>query len=351
MEALGIDFLAAEEYRVFPPPPPDGSRGPRPSEAALALLPAIERMEPRVVVSDVLTLAPSLAAEAAGVRRATLVPHVWPVHEPGLPFFALGMAPPRSALGRWAWRAALPALETGLWRGRRELNEERARLGLSPLERAHGGISEELALVATFPQLEYPRSWPEAVRITGPMSFEVPHPEVDLPPGDRPLVLVAPSTAQDPEGRLVRATLEGLAGEPVRVLAAANRDGPGPAVAVPENARLVDWVSYSQAMPAAALVVSHGGHGTVARALAAGLPVLVSPAAGDMAENGARVAWAGCGLMVPGRLQRPGPLRWAARRILGDERFARRAKELAAWASENDGAARGATELERLLGG
>ena len=27
---------------------------------------------------------------------------------------------------------------------------------------------------------------------------------------------------------------------------------------------LVEWLSYSQLMPAASLVISHGGHGTVA---------------------------------------------------------------------------------------
>ena len=43
-------------------------------------------------------------------------------------------------------------------------------------------------------------------------------------------------------------------------------------------------------MPQADLVICHGGHGTVARALAAGVPVLCCPAVGDMAENGARVA-------------------------------------------------------------
>ena len=42
-------------------------------------------------------------------------------------------------------------------------------------------------------------------------------------PGDGPLVVVAPSTAQDPDGRLVRAALDALADEPVRVLATTNR--------------------------------------------------------------------------------------------------------------------------------
>jgi UDP:flavonoid glycosyltransferase YjiC (YdhE family) len=113
----------------------------------------------------------------------------------------------------------------------------------------------------------------------------------------------------------------------------------------------VDWLGYSQVMPAADLVVSHGGHGTVARALGAGAPVLCCPGVGDMAENGARVAWAGAGLMLPWRLTRPAALRVAVRRILGDPSFTARAGEIAAWASEHDGAERGAELVETLSRG
>jgi len=48
--------------------------------------------------------------------------------------------------------------------------------------------------------------------VTGPMEFELPYPDVELPAGDAPLILVAPSTAKDPECRLVRVALEALAG-------------------------------------------------------------------------------------------------------------------------------------------
>ncbi len=77
-------------------------------------------------------------------------------------------------------------------------------------------------------------------------------------------------------------------------------------------------------MPAASLVVSHGGHGTVARALGAGTPVLVSPITGDMSETAMRVDWAGAGLSLPWRLCRPAPLRWATRRILAEPSFTAR---------------------------
>ena len=349
VEGEGLGFAAAEEYRMFPPPDPDSAEGQHAAEAAKALQPLLEDFRPHAVVSDILTLAPTLAAERAGVPLATLIPHIYPVVEPGLPFFAIGLRPPRTGIGRRLWRTGHDrALRVGLEQGRRDLNIQRARLDLPPIDRFHGGISPDLALVATYPQLEYPRSWPPGVQVTGPMTFEVPHPQIELPPGDDPLVLVAPSTAHDSDNHLVRTALAGLAEEPVRVVATTNRVAPQRPIEVPPNAKLVEWLSYSQLMPAASLVVSHGGHGTVARALGAGTPVLVCPIIGDMSETAMRVDWAGAGLSLPWRLCQPAPLRWAARRLLHEPSFAAKAEKIATWGRENDGAARGAELVERM---
>jgi UDP:flavonoid glycosyltransferase YjiC (YdhE family) len=348
VEGAGLGFAAAEEYRMFPPPQPDSADGQHAAEAARALLPLLERLRPHVAVSDILTLAPALAAERAGVPLATLIPHIYPVVEPGLPFFAIGLRPARTPVGRAIWRTGQRALDVGLEHGRRDLNLQRRRLDLPPVARFHGGISPDLALVATYPQLEYPREWPPGVEVTGPMAFEAPHPEIELPPGDRPLVLIAPSTAHDSENHLVRTALRALAAEPVRVVATTNRVVPQRPIEVPPNAVLVEWLSYSQLMPAASLVISHGGHGTVARALGAGTPVLICPIVGDMSETAMRVTWAGAGLSLPWRLCRPRPLRWAAQRILRDQSFAAAAGGIAAWGRENDGAQRGAELVEEL---
>lgn len=347
IEGLGLRFEAAEEYVVFPPPEPGEGAGA--ADAALALLPLLDDLRPDAVVSDVVTLAPALAAELRRVQRATLVPHLHPVHAGGLPFFGIGAAAPRTPVGRLAWRAALPLLETGLRQGRRELNETRARIGLGPLERFHGGLSEELVLVGTLPQLEYPRRWPAGVRITGPLEFELPHPDIELPAGEAPIVLVASSTAQDPGCKLIQHCFEGLAEEPVRVVATTNGHSPRRAIEVPTNGTLVDWLSYSQLMPRSDVVVCHGGHGTVARALSAGRPLLISPSIGDMAENAERVRWAGAGVTVPGRLRRGSTLRWATRRLLGDPSYRRRAMEIAVSPWARGGAARAARAVEELI--
>jgi UDP:flavonoid glycosyltransferase YjiC (YdhE family) len=351
VEGEGLGFTAAQEYTVFPPPGPDTPDGETAAAAARALARLMGEFEPDLVVSDILTLAPTLAAEVAGVPRATLIPHVYPVQEPGMPLYSLGFRPPRTLLGRAGWRATMPILGSGLRRGRDELNETRERLGLRPLERFHGGISELLAVVATFPHLEYPRRWPAQVRVSGPLFFELPDgEETVIPEGEGPLVVVAPSTSQDPECGLLRVALAALADEPVRVLATPNRHRPEEPIEVPANAVLVPWMRYSQAFPAADAVICHGGHGTVAGALADGAPVLVWPAVGDQGENGARVAWSGAGLMLARRLLSSRAVRLAVRRLLGDGRYQARAEEIAAWARENNGAEQAAHLLEEAAG-
>ncbi len=234
--------------------------------------------------------------------------------------------------------------------GREELNETRRRLGLRRLERLHGGLSPDLCLVATFPQLEYPRQWPRAVHVVGPMLWEPSAPAVTPPPGEEPLVVVAPSTSHDPDQRLIRASLEGLRGLDVRVLASLDRRPAVPPIRAAPRARLVNWMSYRDAMRDATLVICHAGHGTVARSLERGVPVLAVPHSGDMAENAARLDWAGVGMRLPWRFLSPATMRLAVERAL-DQRgpMAARARELAAWAAANDGPTRAAELVEELV--
>ena len=349
VEREGMRFAAAPEYQVFP----TEGRALKPYEAAVRASAVtrslIRSFEPEVVVADILTIAAALAAELEERPWATLVPHVLPMGGDGFPVYAVGAVYPRTALGARLWRSARPLLMRGEQQGRDELNETRRRVGLAPVDHVHGGISRRLALVATLPQLEYPRpSPPPWLRVTGPLLWEQPFGEVDDPPGEDPLVLVAPSTSQDPTHKLLRAALAGLANEPVRVLATTNRRAPTSPIEVPANARLVDWVSYAKTMPRCAAVVCHAGHGTVARALASGTPVVACPHAGDMAENAARIRWAGLGVSLPRRFHTPRGVKLAVRRLLANPDYAKRASEVRAWCAAHDGAVAAAAEIERL---
>lgn len=351
VEAEGITFADAPEYHVFP----TRERPLKPYEAVVRATadtrPLVREFAPDVAVADILTLAPALAAELEGVRSATLIPHVDPRPAPGFAPYSVGARLPRTEFGRRLWAPTNRLMDKGLAYGREELNETRSRLGLPPLDHVHGGISRELCLVGTFPQLEYPRPAASALNthVVGPLQWEPPTDDVELPPGDAPLVLVAPSTSQDPRHALLRASLAGLADLPVRVLAATNRRRPIPAVAVPDNARLVDWVSYSRTMPACAAVICHGGHGTVLRALTSGSVPVISPAAGDMNENAARVDWAGVGVRVPRRLLGPRAMRLAIERALSESALAARSRELAAWAQAHPAGPRAAELLEEYV--
>ncbi|MGZ4312678.1 MAG: glycosyltransferase [Solirubrobacteraceae bacterium] len=351
VEAHGMRFEAAPEYPTFPTR--EQPLGPYEAvvRATAQTRPVLAAARPDVVVHDILTLAPALAGELESIPVATLIPHVYPVMEPGFPPYAFGARLPRTRVGRAAWRALERPVRSGLIRGRAELNDTRRQLGLGPVSRLHGGLSPRLTMVGTLPQLEYPRPWPDHVEVVGPLMWEPPAAEVQPPLGDAPLVLVAPSTAQDPTHRLLRAALAGLADEPVRVLATWNRRPlPGPA-RLGANTRLVEWLSYAQTMPGCALVICHAGHGTLVRALASGCPVLAVPHVGDMAENAARVDWAGAGVRLPWPLLDAATLRLAARRALGRRELRRRAEDLATWAVRHPGPARAADLIERLAAG
>jgi UDP:flavonoid glycosyltransferase YjiC (YdhE family) len=346
-----MSFAASPEYHVFP----TLERPLKPYEAVVRAAretePLVRSLDPDVVVADILTLAPALAAERCGVPWATFVPHVFPPGEPGFPPYSLGARLPRTAAGRALWRRAERVTGAGLERGRRELNETRRRLEMAPLDRLHGGISPGLCIVGTFPQLEYPRPWPGHVHVVGPLQFELDHTDVEPPRGDTPLVLVAPSTSQDPEHRLLRAALDGLADAPVRVLATWNRRLPDRPLRVPANARLVEWVSYSRTMPRCALVICHAGHGTMVRALACGSPMVCVPHAGDMAENAARADWAGVGVRLPRRFATPRAVRLAVARALSDRALRERVREVARSPFATEGPARAADLLEAYRSG
>jgi UDP:flavonoid glycosyltransferase YjiC (YdhE family) len=385
----GLQFAPAPEYHVFP-------QGPEPLDFYEAVVhatrdtaPLVAEMRPDIVVSDILTLAPALAAELHSVPVATLIPHVYPEAADGFPIYSFGARLPRTAAGRAFWRRAHWPVQRGLESGRAALNRVRGELGLPALSHFHGGTSRELAIVGTFPQLEYPRPWPPHVKVVGPLMWEPPGEQV-MPPteppragsspgtagrgafgaaaqerdrathaathwgpardgGQTPVVLVAPSTSQDPEHRLLIAALKGLADAPVRVIATWNRRLPPRGLPVPANATLVEWVSYSKTMPHCDLVVCHAGHGTLARALASGCPVVACPVAGDMNENAARIAWSGAGVRLPRRFIAPRPLHHAVQRALQDQTMRARAQQIARWSAANDPADMAARLVERLI--
>ena len=106
VEAEGMAFAAAPEYQVFP-------QGPEPLDSYEAVVhatrdtrPLVRELAPDVVVADILTLAPALAAELEGVRARRSSRTSTRTCAPDFPIYSLGARMPRTRSAARFWRRA-----------------------------------------------------------------------------------------------------------------------------------------------------------------------------------------------------------------------------------------------------
>ena len=104
---------------------------------------------------------------------------------------------------------------------------------------------------------------------------------------------------------------------------------------------------HGSLLPAADVVVTHGGHGTVVKALAAGVPLVVMPHGRDQADNAARIVARHAGVKVS-RKAKPKAIASAIDRVLSDPTFAAGAGRLGDSIREDAAAGRLLAELEDL---
>lgn len=95
------------------------------------------------------------------------------------------------------------------------------------------------------------------------------------------------------------------------------------------------YAPFGLLLPRAAAVVHHGGVGTTAQALRAGLPQVVVPQAYDQFDNSMRVEHLGVGVTC-GRAQ-AGGLQASLSRVLGSAQVARRCTDMAARMAQDSG--------------
>ena len=144
--------------------------------------------------------------------------------------------------------------------------------------------------------------------------------------------------------------LDALADLPVHVVATTGGIVAPNEVATPRNAVVLNYAAHDPIMRRAALVITHGGHGTAMRALRHGVPMVVIPGlAGDQPFVAAAVQEFGAGLALPGDAGVE-PMRAAAQQILSTPSFKQNARERAKALAGVDGAANAAGEVESLLG-
>lgn len=314
------------------------------AHAAADFLPALEEAKPDVVVHDVITIGPALAAERLAIPYATFVIHALHTPSRDLPPFGFGAPAGRSPIGRWrdAWmrRGNVRDLE----RARADLNRARAAVGLPPTDRIEGALSPDLVLIGTLPSLEIARSdWPAWAHVVGPCLWDAEGENPPAPEGEGPLVLVAASTAHD-HGVLLRHSLAAVERVGARAIVTAGRSEAPPAL--PRAVVVAPFADHDAILRDAAATICTGGHGIVARSLSHGVPVIVVPNHGDQRENGYRVARTGAGLRVLEPTARK--MRRALARVLREPRFRETARRIEGESAGIDGPARAAELIEDL---
>jgi UDP:flavonoid glycosyltransferase YjiC (YdhE family) len=193
------------------------------------------------------------------------------------------------------------------------------------------------------------------VRHAGPVledeKFAVPRP-LPWPTVDpTPLVMISFSTMfEQRNADKLQRSLDALADFQVHVVATTAGIVAPSELTVPPNAIVLDYAAHDPIMRRAALVVTHGGHGTAMRALRHGVPMILIPGlAGDQPFVAAAMQEFGVGLALPGDAS-VAAIRVAAQEILATPSFKQSARERSAALAGVDGAVNAADEVETLLG-
>jgi UDP:flavonoid glycosyltransferase YjiC (YdhE family) len=100
-------------------------------------------------------------------------------------------------------------------------------------------------------------------------------------------------------------------------------------------------------MPQAGLVITHAGHGTVIRALAAGVPLVCIPLGRDQYDVAARVVWRGAGVKLSSKAT-TSALKRAIVTVLENESFRNASQRIAQAISLETAEDKAVRELEAL---
>ncbi len=234
-----------------------------------------------------------------------------------------------------------------------QLNEARALLALPPLaslmdqlkpaRKVLIGISRFFDFAPQGDHGRYSYVGPQLDDLAWTGEWQSPWPADDA----RPLALVGFSTTFQNHVAIMQRVIDALATLPVRALVTL-----GPAIDPEEltpaaNTVLVRSAPHNAVLKEANLVITHGGHGTLARAMAHKLPVLVIPHGRDQDGNAARIVAHGAGLMLP-PMAETHEIHDALERVLYDRSLHRGALQLGTEVEREMRESRVVEELEAL---
>ena len=293
----------------------------------------LDREPADVVVVDTMIPSALSGAEAAGVPSVLLMHGPYLLPRPGAPAIGTGFLPPHGRLGRLRDRAAASLALSVFRTGMPILNQARAEFGLGPLRDLDSLVAgASRVLVCTSPSYDFAAgAVPGNVRYVGPQLDDADGGSWDHPwtgAGKRPLVLVSlSSTVMGQEGLLQRAA-DAVGQLPVHALVTTGPAVDPAVIQAPQNVSVRRWARHADVLPYCSAVVTHGGHGTVLKALTAGVPLVIAPLGRDQPDNAARVIRAGAGLRVR-RTADITTLQRAIGQVLDDHRYRDAARHMA----------------------
>jgi MGT family glycosyltransferase len=201
--------------------------------------------------------------------------------------------------------AVVGAMQAAFMHGLPAMKATRKSVGLPPIEHLFGQLAPaKKVLMAVSRSFDFvPEPDPPGFAYVGPQLDDPAWAEPWVSPwpaeDERPLVLVGFSTTFQNHTGVLQNVIDALGSLPVRGLVTL-----GPTIApeeltAPENVSVVPSAPHGQVMKQASLVVTHGGFGTLARALAHHLPMLVMPMGRDQGGNAEKLMAHGAGLALP----------------------------------------------------
>ena len=267
----------------------------RAARMAVLNVPILRELTPDLIVSDVITVCGGMGAELMGIPWVELNPQPLYLPSRGLPPIGSGLAPGTGIRGRVRDSILRALTARSLKEGQRQRSAARVGIGLPAAE-----PGPARRLIATLPALEVPRpDWPAEAVVVGPLHFEPTATVLTIPPGEGPVIVVAPSTAAIGAQGVAELVLEHLI--PGRTLPAGSRVVisrlGGQDLDVPRWAN-VGLGRQDALLAHADLVICGGGHGMLSKTLLAGVPLVVLPGGGDQWELANRVVRQGSARLI-----------------------------------------------------
>jgi MGT family glycosyltransferase len=299
---------------------------------------AIQTFRPDVVVADTQMFGSMIAAAAAGLPFAVMVPNLWVIPTPGA-----------------GDKAVLRLITRVVNGGLPDLNATREEYGLAPLAAFYDQVLEaNRVLVLTSETFDAASPFvPDNVRYVGPVlddptwvePWSSPWPEDNTDP----LALVGFTSVYQDQGPLLQRVIDALSSMELRAVVAVGLMLKANELVATPNVAVVQSAPHNVILKEASLVISHCGHGTTMKTLAAGVPMVCIPMGRDQDATAERVVAEGAGVQLS-PLATSTEIRSAVAEVLANDGYKANAARLASVLAAEHRPLDVVTELEGLAG-